>query len=387
MKKSYFEAAQAGAGVLVGLIAITQSFFPTLLNKFFEQSSLLLFLVGLISVLIGIEKFTHYRDIYKRFESIDTRFESIDARFDNIDRTDEAKHLIYRDKQDVYKLFDGVVRYLIERDQYIQEYSNFSREQIFRYRSKFESLREGELVVSGFESIDIQRRLLDNYKENFFAVSYNDVKFWLGTDNFDSIGKQYFELNKIAATKRGTICSRIFILTRDKIKNKKDDIIKILQNHTRENIGWAIVVYEEMEQKIRETDAALDFALFNHNMALTHFDKVRSAKKFKVIFKMHDNVDVATINTQIQLYCDLIKECWLVDSKFLDIYNDHFGYDDFKREIERQTKLYNASLERKLQPGFTTDHPIFPLVSNNYQQIVNKVEQLLEVLEKTKLLQ
>ncbi|MDT4878749.1 hypothetical protein FQZ97_1143720 [compost metagenome] len=96
---------------------------------------------------------------------------------------------------------------------------------------------------------------------------------------------------------------------------------------------------------------------------------------------------MATINTQIQLYCDLIKECWLVDSKFLEIYNSHFGYDGFKIEIERQTKLYNASLERKLQPGFTTDHSIFPLVSNNSQKIADKVQQLLEVLEKTKLLQ
>lgn len=379
MKKSFFEGIQAVAGTLVGLYAIFLSFFPDLINILPNLSNPILLLLGLISVLIGIEKFTHYRDI-------DKRFENLNSRFNNIDRTDDSKHLEYNDKQDVFDLFDGVVKYLRARDQYIQQYSNFSREQILRYRGKFENLREGVLVVNGFEALDIQERLLNIYKESFFAVSHDDVEFWLGTDKFDSVGKQYFELNKTAATKKGTICSRIFILASNKIKNKKDDIIKILQNHTRENIGWAIVLYEEVEQKIRETDAALDFALFNHNMALTHFDKVRGAKKFKVIFKMHDKDDVAKINKQIQTYCNLIMDCWLVDSRFLEIYNNHLGYDDFKTEIEDQKKLYNASLQRKLQPGFKTDSPIFPLVSHNSQEIVNKVEQLLELFEETKLL-
>lgn len=368
--KKIWEGIQGLIGLTVGVFATIHSTDSNIFKEVFKGVDIIVFLLGIISVLIGIEKFTHFRDIEKRF--------------DNVDEAKNALLLNKRDRQEVFKLFNAIIFYLLERKKYNPEFKKFSFEQVNKYRKKFDELKHGELKVQGFESLDIQGKLLETYTKSFYAVSYNDIDFWIGNDSPDSIGKEYFRLNSIAVNRRGTTCTRIFIINKKDIFEKKNDIITILNEHTINNVGWAIAVYDLMSKNVSEIGDGLelDFALFDYDLALTHFDKVVHSRKFRVVFKtsMHHKVEV--IDNQIGLYCDLIKECWLVDSKFANIYHNSFGYNDYKPSISDATKKANNHLKFKLEETFQTDDDVFVLVSNGKNQIEQKMEELIRILKK-----
>ena len=180
-------------------------------------------------------------------------------------------------------------------------------------------LSMGRIEVGGAETIHLQQELIHTFKKSFDAVSCRDLKFWadIGTDE---ISRNYFRLNLEALKKSGNV-SRLLIFDDNELA-RTGDVVKALEIHQRFGIAWAVAPFMDLDPSTREEsdDLALDFALYDNSEVATYFRDYHSgARKLRAVFPGPDRKDYLV--NQRKRYRELLAQCWLVSSSFLDHLN------------------------------------------------------------------
>ncbi len=180
-------------------------------------------------------------------------------------------------------------------------------------------LSESTIELGGAEAMRLQQVLVQSFKNSFDAVSCRDLKFWadIGTDE---ISRNYFRLN-LEALKRSDKVTRLLIFDDNEIA-RIDDVIKALVHHQRYGIAWAVVPYMDLDPSTREEkeDLALDFGLYDESEVAIYFRDYHSGvRKLRAVFPGPAREDF--LARQRQRYAELLAQCWLVSSSFLDRLN------------------------------------------------------------------
>ncbi len=180
-------------------------------------------------------------------------------------------------------------------------------------------LSESTIELGGAEAMRLQQVLVQSFKNSFDAVSCRDLKFWadIGTDE---ISRNYFRLN-LEALKRSDKVTRLLIFDDNEIA-RIDDVIKALVHHQRFGIAWAVVPYMDLDPSTREEkeDLALDFGLYDESEVAIYFRDYHSGvRKLRAVFPGPAREDF--LARQRQRYAELLAQCWLVSSSFLDRLN------------------------------------------------------------------
>jgi hypothetical protein len=181
------------------------------------------------------------------------------------------------------------------------------------------NLSIGMIEVGGPEAMHLQQELIQTFKNSFDAVSCCDLKFWtdIGTDE---ISRNYFRLN-LEALKRSNKVTRLLIFDDNELA-RTADVVKALDYHQRSGIAWAVVPYMDLDPSTREEseDLALDFALYDDSEVAIYFrDYHAGARKLRAVFPGPDRRDY--LIGQRKRYKELLAQCWLVSSTFLDRLN------------------------------------------------------------------
>jgi hypothetical protein len=177
-------------------------------------------------------------------------------------------------------------------------------------------LSESTIELGGAEAMRLQQVLVQTFKNSFDAVSCRDLKFWadIGTDE---LSRNYFRLN-LEALKRSDKVTRLLIFDDNEIA-RIDDVIKALVHHQRYGIAWAVVPYMDLDPSTREEkeDLALDFGLYDESEVAIYFRDYHSGvRKLRAVFPGPAREDF--LARQRQRYAELLAQCWLVSSSFLD---------------------------------------------------------------------
>ncbi len=214
------------------------------------------------------------------------------------------------------------------------------------FRAQLTNLAEGRIEVSGILTARIQGLLMSHLKVRFDAVSDRDLDFWLGQGG-DPVAAEYFQRN-LEAIDRGTAVTRIFLFGDNDLFGDKqseprlNDIVFVLSQQESAGIGWAVAVYEELSPDVVENpDAALDFALFDKDKAVSYFRDYRERKRrFTARFATTGNRDV--IVAQRRQYEALLSQCWLINGAFRQ------QSEESIRRMRPQIDLYGRNLWTRL---------------------------------------
>lgn len=153
----------------------------------------------------------------------------------------------------------------------------------------------------------------------FDEVSDRDLDFWIGTDD-PHTSTEYFRLN-VQAVNEGIRISRLFILTDEDLfdDKRRNQLARVLMRHQDANIAWAVVLYNEMDPRIRQANVPNDFGLFNVNEVVSLFREYRQgSRKSQYVFRTDDNR--AFIDRQRDQYRQILSHCWMYDSAFKGVY-------------------------------------------------------------------
>ena len=160
-------------------------------------------------------------------------------------------------------------------------------------------------------------KISTKYHARLDAVSESDLKFWLDQPT----GAEYFRQNEKTVRNMSTNVNRIFILKMEDLSRCRADIVQVLRQHLKGNMGFAVAIAEHLDprtEQIKEQNSlCYDFALYNTDQAVSYFIRENS-KRFVVKFATRDgqhnnNVEIAR---QADLYAHLVYECYLVNEKF-----------------------------------------------------------------------
>jgi hypothetical protein len=174
----------------------------------------------------------------------------------------------------------------------------------------------GMIELGGAEAMHLQQVLVQTFKKSFDAVSCRDLKFWadIGTDE---ISRNYFRLN-LEALKRSDKVTRLLIFDDNELA-RTEDVTKALEHHQRYGIAWAVVPYMDLDPSTREErdDVALDFGLYDDSEVAIYFRDYHSGvRKLRAVFPGPNREEFLV--RQRQRYAELLAQCWLVNSGFLD---------------------------------------------------------------------
>ena len=216
------------------------------------------------------------------------------------------------------------------------------------------------------------------------AVSENDLDFWIS-----STGKEYFEKSTKFAGRSGRFesanISRIFILNNDNLC-RENELAKILEEHFKKKIGFAICSEHHVESLItrykindnEEDSPRLDFALFDEDSVVTFFRSEKGngdRKRFKAIFKVNQtdsefNKNNNLVKTQRKIWVDIIYNCTLVSSHFVDGLTSAATWT----ELEYIKKHAGSDLQTLKNKQYTPDNEMFLFEIKNFDEIKTKLE-------------
>ena len=182
-----------------------------------------------------------------------------------------------------------------------------------------EKLSVGMIELGGADAVRMQQSLVQTFMKSFDAVSCRDLKFWVDIGG-DELSRNYFRLN-LEALKRSNKVTRLLIFDDNEVA-RTADVVKALEHHHRFGIGWAVVPYMDLDPSTREEDdtVALDFGLYDESEVAIYFRDYQSgSRKLRAIFPGPKQQDF--LARQRQRYADLLAQCWLVSSSFLDRLN------------------------------------------------------------------
>jgi hypothetical protein len=179
-----------------------------------------------------------------------------------------------------------------------------------------QKLSVGMIELGGAEAMHLQQVLVQTFKNSFDAVSCRDLKFWADI-GIDEISRNYFRLN-LEALKRSDKVTRLLIFDDNELA-RTEDVTKALEHHQRYGIAWAVVPYMDLDPSTREErdDVALDFGLFDDSEVAIYFRDYHSGvRKLRAVFPGPNREEFLV--RQRQRYAELLAQCWLVNSSFLD---------------------------------------------------------------------
>jgi len=232
-------------------------------------------------------------------------------------------------------------------------------------------LSKGKLNVPSAQKANFNRELMKLYKKRFDAVSEDDLEYWA---EMKPDAAAYFNVGAEAVRRRETIVTRIFILTLDDLSNQTDKVVKILVKHQKAGIGWAVAVQEELDPEVTNAGITPDFALYDVDKAVSPKD---ADKRFETIFATHENS--RRISEYVELYGNLVPECWLVNKHFGECYSGALepseALDDVKKKCEKNNKKLNDILGR-----IVTEDAVFVLVASEPDEVPAKVEMLVRIV-------
>jgi hypothetical protein len=234
-------------------------------------------------------------------------------------------------------------------------------------------LASGCLVVPKPQIGAVQEKLSRFYKRSFEAVSERDLDFWLGPESDD-----YYEAGLRAIVNSETSICRIFICNLHELEMRTDDLVKVLTQQLRGGIGWGIAVEEEFDPELSTGSIDLDFALFNHDKALSFFRKT-DGRRFEAIMNTPENWD--RIARQRAVYDGLVAECWLVNNRFREVYPSTLP-PAAKAAFEEKVNRSNAELNRLIGWQPTPDAHPFVMLVNDGELIKQAITELASQVRK-----
>ena len=240
----------------------------------------------------------------------------------------------------------------------------------------------GRLIVPPYQVVAAQQQLGRVFTSRFDAVSEKDIDFWDESVESEEyfIAAGYFRQNS-DAIKRGTIVTRIFVVTLRDLNEKIDRLVRVLERQQRAGIGWAVVVFEELEDEVRRTGGRLDFAIFNSGQAVSYFRR-EYPRRFETVFRIRSHAsNEREIRLQLRLHQLLIAECWLVNDKFLLTYAGAHPVDALE-EIYALLDRHNAHLDRILGEPANREDDHFVFVVKDAIETRDKLNLLRELVAK-----
>lgn len=236
-------------------------------------------------------------------------------------------------------------------------------------------LSRGEIHVASHQIVEAQDRMCAAFPVRFDAVCERDVEFWdLAQDSEDYCLAQNYLRQHVSVIKRGMAHTRIFIVYLRDLASGRDQLVRVLKRQQRAGIGWAVAIYEELEQHLRTTTGRLDFGLFNGGRALSYFQR-ENPRQFGATIALKAVPDTEKVlSHQIDIHQQLIAECWLASATFAKTYREiHGGRGN--GAIRLLTQRYNAWLQSAI-PDVQLEHEAFPLIADSLDSIETKLAQL-----------
>jgi hypothetical protein len=176
------------------------------------------------------------------------------------------------------------------------------------------------------------------------------------------MAREYFRLNQHMLEREGTMVTRVFILS-DADLERTNVIVPILQQHQSTGIGWAIVIFDELNPTIsNHQNKPLDFALLTGTedqqkagneeriKAISYFRDYReTSRRYTVVFWTDDN-NRKEIESQRDLYHSLFAHCWLASSSFKEIFAcQSLFHKDEKDQVCEDVKFATDRLIARLE--------------------------------------
>jgi len=283
-----------------------------------------------------------------------TAFTQQDAH--NIQSFIDADPYLKKEAPRILRLLEDYVEYrrLCNHNKTLEK---VGREFIEPQQRNLELLREGRLEAGRHDAIMVNGLLAASPMTGFHAVSDRDLEFWANMEG-DFMAREYFRLNQHLLTRKGTMVSRVFILSTADLE-RTDKVVPILRQHESAGIAWAVVIFEELNPTIANyQNKPLDFALLTSTgnedksedgiKAISYFRDYReTSRRYTVVFCTPTNVNSKDtrnnqqeIKNQLELYRSLFVHCWLASSSFKLIFEHPalFGEEQKNKENEEKNK-------------------------------------------------
>jgi hypothetical protein len=234
-----------------------------------------------------------------------------------------------------------------------------------------EHLSQGVFSVPEAQIAYAQGILSANFKNRFDAVSEGNLDNWstpLWTEYHNIITR---------SVRDGAKVNRIFLVSMHELSAK---LANILRRQHNAGIGWAVAIKEELNLLPAVTQLPRDFALLDGSRVVTFRNFRNARRRFEAIFNTPERS--SEVGAQVELYEDLVGECWIVSPVFVENIKRFLTAEGRKRA---QYKAIRSNEEVKLAHGFLPEctEPIaFLLVAGTEDEIQPKLDVLTEVIIK-----
>jgi hypothetical protein len=270
-------------------------------------------------------------------------------------------------------------------------------------------LGEGRVEASRHDVILVNGLLANPPLNGFHAVSDRDLEFWANLDE-DFVSREYFQLNQHLLTREETMVTRVFVFSRADL-HRTEEIVQILRKHQSAGIGWAIIIFEELNPIIGNyQNKPLDFAFITSKGKNKESDKIRAisyfrdyretSRRYTVVFDTPSKLKIREtrnngkeIKDQLKLYRSLFAHCWLASASFKELFNNPFLFDDPEDDIRspedlrKMVSMANCRLRERLSslPGHI-DNPFTEerLKQNEDQWFLKEVSSVEEISDAIK---
>jgi hypothetical protein len=176
--------------------------------------------------------------------------------------------------------------------------------------SALRTLRHGRLEVPHRLQSHVQHMILQHMHTRFDAVSDQDLDYWLQNESSD-----YHEAIRSSRRRSGTIVNRIFIFSTAELRERTQEIARVLRVQQKSGFGWGVAVWDEIDIHQRNANNVFDFAFSGNDGVLTYFRKEpNKPRKLEVVLPTKENQ--AEMQRQRDVFAHMIGECWLVNLQF-----------------------------------------------------------------------
>lgn len=361
-------ALTAVLGVVVGLLDLFLDLEQTPLK---EPIPVVLLIIGLVAASLWIER-------RKSSRQIDTHAHNIMSKLQVIQNNSGVLDRLLRLPVEKRGLVEEWADLHIKADHHIRQMDVSAKSIIDilleEQREQMKSLSVGELRVSMREAPYFNSLLMEHSKHRMDAVSDNDLDFWDG----EPTGSDYFSKSLTARDRGGNklTVTRIFIVRLEDLLEKNiDRLVKILEKHHANNIGYAVAIDEnliELRNDVGKREVAqrvrFDFALFDTERAVSYFRK-ENPRRFIAVLATENptHPNNVLIQTQRLLHRDLICECWVASERFHEtVRNSVNGWECVQKKTQEHNQNYKEF-------GIQVDHEIFPLLVREQSELKSKL--------------
>jgi hypothetical protein len=230
------------------------------------------------------------------------------------------------------------------------------------------NLAKGHASVADYQIGHANDLLISAITSRFDAVSNDDLGFWQSETKIDS-KYRHAVYDAIRRSSSPIQATRIFVFPRRTLNDRANEIAAVLREQMSQGLAWAIAIDEDVSDQV-EPDAALDFALFDSDRAVSYFRRYR---RFEVTFHTNGRThNDAEIERQVRTYRMLLTHCWLASNQFAA---SHLAIAD-----EAALLLRTTSRTRALESvDYGHAKRLFPIVVESESAIRDSISQMLNL--------